>query len=430
MAGNKAKHWVFTVFNYDDATFSKFEDIKEFTTYWIYGKEVCPTTLSKHLQCYLVGKKQITLPTMRKWFPDARFAPMAKDATPQHNQAYCSKDKDFKEWGDLPPPRSKAGGEANKNKWKEIVDLATNGKMLMIKETHPKEFITSYRTLKQIGFDHAPDPEDLEAVCGEWIMGESGVGKSHTARTENPDAYIKSMNKWWDNYNGQDTVILEDFDEGYVQAMQYFLKIWADKWKFPVEYKNYTKMIRPKKFVITSQFSPEQLFQGKYLDAIQRRFKVRNIIRILRHDDLISKKRKSTINNKPVEPKKLKKHDEISMKKPKLWRMDASGEITKKPNPVQQLSLNESINKIQNETIVITDSEEEEIAKFHSDLSLFHNIEKDEKEKKECTEEVIVSDSESDGWPSSQSDEFDESEDYSLLGSDDSDSNSYSDDSY
>lgn len=418
MAGNKAKHWTFTVFNYDDATFSKFEDIKEFTTYWIYGKEVCPTTGTKHLQCYLVGKKQITLPTMRKWFPDARFAPMAKDATPQHNQVYCSKDKDFTEWGDLPPPRSKAGGEANKNKWKEIVDLATEGKMLMIKETHPKEFITSYRTLKQIGFDHAPEPENLAEVCGEWLCGASGAGKSHTARTEHPDAYIKSMNKWWDNYNGQDVVILEDFDEQYAVAMQYFLKIWADKWKFPVEYKNYTKMIRPKKFIVTSQFNPVELFQGKYLEAIQRRFKIRFIVRLLEHDDLISKKRK-------IVTTKLKKHDEISMKKPKMWRQDATGEITKKRNPIQQLSLNESVNKIQNETIVITDSEEEEITKFHADLSKCHNIEKEE--KKECTEEVIVSDSESDGWPSSQSEEPDSD----LLSDDDSDSDSdYSDDSY
>lgn len=305
-AGNKAKHWTFTIINPNDAHISKFEDIKEFTSYWIYGKEICPTTGTPHLQCYLVGKKQITLPTMRKWFgTNEGNTYLVSHGSPKDNYEYCSKDGKFVEYGTLPEERGKAGGDATKKKWEEIAKNAKEGNLTKICEENPKEFITSYRTLKQIKFDFQVAPQALEAPCGEWIYGDSGVGKSRTARTENPNAYIKAMNKWWDNYEHQDVVIIEDMSPAFGQSMEYFMKIWPDCYPFPAEIKNHITNIRPKKVVVTSQYNPGEIWNGQALEAILRRFKLRHLLWI---------KNKPMIDLTKKSNPKIKKHDKPFMK--------------------------------------------------------------------------------------------------------------------
>lgn len=333
--GNKGIHWCFTVFNYNDDTFRKFEDIKEFTVYWVYGKEVCPSTGRLHLQCYLAGKKQITLPTIRKWFgADAKY--FVCKGSPEQNRNYCIYDGDFTEWGVLPPDGRKKGGASTQAKWKSIADLAVNRDMKTIMDTYPREAVTSYRNLKQIGYDFGVVPDDLTKPCGEWIYGKSGVGKSFTARKENPGAYLKMMNKWWDNYENEDVVILEDFDPAYVQSMSYFLKIWADAYAFRVEIKNHTVSIRPKKFVVTSQYSLEQLFRDpEMLEAIKRRFTVRHLIELTSQPKDVKPTRKSTST-------KVKRHDAIanSMKKRRLYLVDPLGRAVPNLRPKLQRELN------------------------------------------------------------------------------------------
>lgn len=42
----------------------------------------------------------------------------------------------------------------------------------------------------------------LDVLTNEWIYGPTGTGKSRMARRENPEAFIKNPNKWWDGYAG------------------------------------------------------------------------------------------------------------------------------------------------------------------------------------------------------------------------------------
>jgi len=43
-------------------------------------------------------------------------------------------------------------------------------------------------------------PTDFTTVKGLWYWGPPGTGKSHKARADNPGAFLKSQNKWWDGY--------------------------------------------------------------------------------------------------------------------------------------------------------------------------------------------------------------------------------------
>jgi len=353
--GNKAKCWTFTIINPNDAHISKFEDLKEFTTYWIYGKETCPTTGTLHLQCYLVGKKQITKPTMRKWFGDGGNFYAVSLGTPQENKVYCSKDNDFTEWGNLPEARNVAGGEATKQKWTQIVKLSKEKDHDGIMKEHPKEFLVHYKNIKQIGFDFSDTPSDLDAPCGEWIWGPTGVGKSTTARRENPGAFIKPMNKWWDNYKGQDVVILEDMSPSFSASMEYFMKIWPDCFAFPAEIKNHTVQLRPKKFIVTSQYHPKAIWQKEAYDAIIRRFKIREMMRI---------ENKSIISIKSNPKQKIKKHDKPFMKQKAPKKVNKEGKVvnntTTQPkfdylsNPKDVIAFNEAKAKFLEKNAVLT----------------------------------------------------------------------------
>ncbi len=111
---------------------------------------------------------------------------------------------------------------------------------------------------------------------GIWLVGRSSIGKLRLARETWLSVYLKSQNKWWDGFRSDPTrpALLDDLDCCGV-CLSHHLKIWADKYSFLAEIKGGTISIRPSHMIITSNFSPRELFQEQHLGtAICRRFKI------------------------------------------------------------------------------------------------------------------------------------------------------------
>lgn len=301
----KAKHWCITVNNYGDADICQFTNIEESATYYVFGKEVGDSG-TRHLQCYVVFKSPKSLAALKKIWPTGYFEHKYQKSTNIQAATYCKKDGNFVEFGIIPEEGRNLGGEKTKENWIQIRLLAQQGKL---DEIPPKVFVGCFSNLVKIRDAFQPPVSNLTKPCGLWIWGKAGAGKSFTARSRYPQAYIKMMNKWWDNYYGEEVVILEDFDLSYSTSMHYFLKIWADAYAFRGEMKGTSRMMRPKKFVITSQYKPDQIWNGLDLDAITRRFQL--------HEVVVSSL-KTLLTKRPAE---LEKMNEV-IKKPKLTKAE------------------------------------------------------------------------------------------------------------
>lgn len=114
---------------------------------------------------------------------------------------------------------------------------------------------------------------DLDELDNYWFYGPPGTGKSHRARHEFGEYYDKPLNKWWDDYKQQPTVIIDDVDLKSAEHAHLF-KRWADKYAFTGETKGGTVRLRPRRIVVTSNYHPEDIFNSQDAPAIVRRFKI------------------------------------------------------------------------------------------------------------------------------------------------------------
>lgn len=260
-----SRRWCFTLNNYTDAEVRAL--LACVCVYLCIGREVGPENGVPHLQGFVIFDKPVRLTFLKRLSARAHWE--AARGSSKQAADYCKKDGSFDERGDLPASAADAGGDAERARWDDARKRARDGDI----DNVPSDiYIRYYRTLKEIAKDHMAKPSDADGVTGVWIYGAAGVGKSRRARQDYPDAYFKMQNKWWDGYQGEDFVILDDFDS---KELGHLLKIWADRYSFVAETKGGAIHIRPKKFVITSNYPIEHFdWDAEMTEAIRRRFEV------------------------------------------------------------------------------------------------------------------------------------------------------------
>jgi len=286
------KNWVFTIPNPDPEQDQPTN--LEMFTYLVLGKEVGEGGLN-HLQGFCVLKEPLKFAVLKVLFPRWRNIQNTR-CSEETNAAYCKKgEQSHDEWekfklkgpnygknadvfehGECPAYRKKGsekGAESTKRKWDDAWTLAKSGD---VESIDAKIRITNYRTIRQVQKDFQQRPEDLDGVCGVWYYGPPNTGKSYLAR-DLPSLtwYDKPCNKWWDGYQGEDVVIIDDFDLQH-KVLGHHLKRWADRYSFPAEMKGSTLQIRPKKIVVTSNYPIQEIFNDdeELQKALLRRFKV------------------------------------------------------------------------------------------------------------------------------------------------------------
>lgn len=239
--------------------------------YIIVGREGEGEGKTRHLQGYVYFAQAKTMSAVKKLLNCTRLHLEIARGSPEQNIEYCSKEGATMELGEKPMSQAEKGA-GEKRRYEEAWATARNGDL---EDIDADIRVRHYNTLKKIRMDAIIErPLEDTVMEHQWYCGDTGTGKSRKAREENPDAYLKMCNKWWDGYKDHDTVIIEDFDTKH-SVLVHHLKIWADRYPFPAEVKGGCFKIRPKKIIVTSNYHPEDIWKDDSdLQPILRRFSV------------------------------------------------------------------------------------------------------------------------------------------------------------
>lgn len=210
----------------------------------------------------------VTMKRVKQFLPRAHLEKQRGSAVQAAD--YCKKDGDFVEHGEAPKGR----GANTKEMWSNVVKWAEDGQIQRIREEYPGIYFLHFNKItglrrRQLGILHG----DLR---NEWWVGPTGTGKSRRLWELYPEHYGKALNKWWDGYEDEDVVAIEEMDPEHGKYLGHFLKIWADRYPFSPEVKgSHMKKIRPGKIIVLSNYTIDECFERvQDRDPIKRRFKV------------------------------------------------------------------------------------------------------------------------------------------------------------
>lgn len=224
-----------------------------------------------HIQYFVYFKAQKRLGTLKKHCARSHF-----QGVKYNNGAddYCNKEDTRVEgpwsFGEPPLRANKKGDMAERNRrilQDGVIAAVDSGLIPLDKLVQIKRAVDLYAIM-------AVKPKTLDGdLQNEWHWGPTGTGKSRTVRTAYPDAFIKSNDVWWDGYQGEEVVILEEM--GPKQLNHWHLLMWSDRYPFKANSKGGMMQIRPLKFIITSNYTIEECFpERQQYEPLKRRFTI------------------------------------------------------------------------------------------------------------------------------------------------------------
>lgn len=258
-SSNKQRNYCFT-------SYQGRIEFRDNMTYLLQGDEICPTTGKGHIQGFVIFKNPRVMNGIIKEFPGIHWE--VCKGTIEHNYAYCTKDKNFTEEGNKPK------GKGHRT---DIDNITTDIKLGMTNaEILNKHFDKALRIYRSIEWAR----EAFVEVKRTWEMdvkiywGPPGSGKTRKVWEDYGDSvYPKMKGKWWERYNGEECVLIDDFDPEncFDQQFDFYLKL-LDRYPLLVETKGGSKNFRSKTIIFTSNFNPEHWFVEKpNRDAFMRR---------------------------------------------------------------------------------------------------------------------------------------------------------------
>lgn len=257
---SRARNWCFTCFADPERQFA---DYPAFISYCIWQLEEAPESKLLHKQGYVECNTTVSLNQLKKWLPMAHWEIRKGSQSDAIN--YCKKE-DTRVEG--PHEYGKPKEQGKRNDIGDAMESIKKGSDLkaMIEE-HPAVYFKYSRAVEKAQrIFHPPKMRPKPQI--RFFYGRPGSGKSFNAHNLAPDAYSASDLKecWFDGYNGEDTIIFDDFEGNF--NLRLMLKL-LDWYPLQLPVKGGFVTIKAYKFIFTSNYEPQMVYQGN--DAWLRR---------------------------------------------------------------------------------------------------------------------------------------------------------------
>jgi len=175
--------------------------------------------------------------------------------------AYCKKLEDHTflwgpyEYGEQPIQ----GKRSDLLAVKDDIDKAATPEQLW--DNHFTQMVRNERSITKYYYMKRPKRNWLMNIVIHW--GDSGTGKTRDALAEHPDHYIlphpKQSGTYWDNYTGQDTVVINEMNGGWFKW--HHLLDLTDRYPFTVQVHGLGNIpFSSKTIVFTSNTNPTQWY--------------------------------------------------------------------------------------------------------------------------------------------------------------------------
>jgi len=190
------------------------------------------------------------------------------------NGAYCSKEGDFCEEGNVPLAHEAMEKSEKIARNKRLLDPTVPLTTLVAQGKLSSSCVHVIKRARQI-VESKREPFTPDGHRGLWIWGDVGTGKSRHVWDTYPDIYEKSADKWFDGYSGESTILLDNFNK---KTLGRDLKQWMDRYPVRAETRGGTVQLRHERLIVISKYSIEQVFAGKpyMIDGIRLKCSVQH----------------------------------------------------------------------------------------------------------------------------------------------------------
>lgn len=271
---SRHRHYCFTLNNYTPQDEETLCAICQDAKYIVWGYEIGDSG-TRHLQGFVSFHNARSLNSVKSLIGRRVHLEPAR-GTPEEAANYCKKEGIFFEAGEVPIHSDPGGRE--RQRWDDIRGHAERGDYSLIPSDVLIRYIGNIGRIRHLWLANNC-PEALTELRNYWVKGETGTGKSrgvrNACRSRNESIYLKEASKWWDGYDGEPLVLIEEFGPEHSATLGGLLKIWSDHYPFRCEVKGGSMLIRPRHIVITSNYDMDSCFcMGTLLAPLRRRFTI------------------------------------------------------------------------------------------------------------------------------------------------------------